>query len=239
MNNIEIRISSDDGQVVDGGVFFSISGKDIRCYKNEQTKRKTMEKKELKNIEIYELIADYVYELFKIFNNKYESAPIKVQKLLFVAEMVSIYRYKKSLFPDDVVFECNHCGFKIPTFTDYTKDFISNGVTANEIIIPTDEEIIKINELNTFYMLKGIKSPDINIISDTVVNFGKYNPITLGQLLNDFKSNSQSSKFKQQPPFLFTKREFFILLNNLDNLKGKNVIADFILDYDISTESGD
>lgn len=188
--------------------------------------------RELTSREIYKLIADYVYELFRIFDNKYKSAPIKIQKLLFIAEMVNSYCYKKSLFPNDIIFECNYCGFKIPVFTDCTKEFISNGDTADEVIVPTNEETVKIDELNTVYVLKGLDRQNINIIKDTVIAFGKYSPVTLGELLNDFKKNSQSSTFEQQPPFTFTKKEFDLLLHNLTELKEKNTIANFILDYD-------
>lgn len=231
MNSIEVKFSLDDGQAVTGEVFFSLSKFDKNTGKRH-IKNKIMEKKITDKI-IYETIADYTFELFRIFNDKYKAAPIKIQKLLFIAELVSVYRYNNSIFPDSIVFECNACGFKIPTMTDYINNFISNGELDNDTITPTPNETEEIDNLIRIYLIKNIVSEEVlNVIYNTIIVFGKYYPTRLGEMLNDFKVNSKNSFFKQQPPFQFSINEFQILLNNLQDLQQKNEIADFILNYD-------
>ncbi len=232
MNMVEVKISFNDGQSIVKEMFFSLSDEDKICRK-KRIQNKIMEEKRITNSEIYEAIADFSFDLFRVFDDKYKAAPIKIQKLLFISELAYVFKYKGSIFPNDVVFESNACGFKIPTMTKYINNFISNGELDNESIVLTPNETQEIDELKRLYVAKGVICENIlNVITKTVIEFGKYYPVDLGEALNDFKKNSQNSFFKQQPPFEFSILEFQTLLNNINNLEGNNSIADFIINYD-------
>lgn len=232
MSAIEVKFSLADGQAITGEVFFSVSKYD-KNNRKKHVKNKSMEFKKSTSEIIYETIADYTFDLFRVFDDKYKASPIKIQKLLFIAEMVSVYKYNESIFPDDVIFECNSCGFKIPTMTNYLNNHISNGELDNSAILLSSNERKEINELKKIYLIKdAVSEKQLDIICDTIIEFGKYYPIELGETLNRFKENSQNILFKQQPPFLFSILEFKTLLNNLEELGNKNKIANFILNYD-------
>ena len=141
-------------------------------------------------------------------------------------------RYNYSLFPSDVSFECNACGFKIPTLTDYIKNYISDGDIEDTKIILTNEEKEKINNLINVYITEEVDKTSLTIIADTIGFFGKDSRIRLGSLLNDFKKNSGNQTFDKTPPFTFDKNDFNTLIHNIENLKETNEIAKYIINYE-------
>lgn len=212
--NIKINIS-----VVDGMVKFG---------------EKVVEKRVITSSDVYKELSNYCFDIISVFNYKYKMMPIKMQKLLFIAEMVMRKAYQKSLFPSNVYFESNPCGFKIPVLFDYISEFISIGETADEPIIPTCDENINITKIKNKYMAENIICLEgLEVINGVILEFGKFRPDTLGNLLNDFKNKeiTDSEFFEKNTTFYFYSEEFDCLIKNIDILKGKNVVAEYILNY--------
>lgn len=197
-----------------------------------------VEKRVVTSSDVYKELSNYCFDIISVFNYKYKTTPIKVQKLLFIAEMVIRKVYRKSLFPSNVYFESNPCGFKIPVLFDYISEFISIGETADEPIIPTCDENTNIAKIKNEYMAENIICPEgLEIINGVILEFGKFMPDTLGDLLNDFKSSeiTDSDFFVKDTTFYFYSEEFDYLIRNIDILKGRNAIADYILNYGETT----
>lgn len=227
MKNIEVEFFSNDGQIVVGGVFFSLSKID------ENIRKKQCQITIMDNNKILEEIAEFAYQIFAVFNNKYEATPIKVQKIIFISEMVCRYRFDQSILPSNVEYECNGCGFRIPSFDEKLKDFISVGELKNETIKPTNEELNQINEVIARFTERDIISTRyLRIISNAIIQFGRYYPSEIGEILNDFKKNSKNKLFDKKPPFQFNSEDFNTLLNDIENIVGENVIANFIVNYE-------
>lgn len=232
MIHIEVKVSSNDGQAMVGGMFFSLSKADENIIKKHYNVS-IMENIKTVHRTITEEIAEYIYQVFQAFNNKYEATPIKVQKLIFISEMVSRYNYNQTILPENTIFECNGCGFRIPTFDGKIKDFISIGDLADKKIDLTDTESNEIDYLIDVFSKRNIISErSLRIISDTIIQFGRYYPHSIGEILNDFKKNSGDELFLKKPPFFFFSDDFNTLLTNLEKINDRNVIADFIISYE-------
>ena len=230
MGNINIEITSSDGQAINGGVFFYFKSK------NRKKKSSKVNEKGVNNIldkeNKLEQACKFIVDLYDVFEGKYQSAQIKVQKLIVIANLQYIYTYGSSFLPSDTKYECNGCGFKIPEALSYTRPLVSFGECYNKKIDIDESEQEKINSVFDNY--SNLSNEEKNVIIYVFRNFGSYDPVTLGQLLNYFKELSKNEVFEKQPPFEFFEDDFKTLVENLNSniCNCNNAIALSIIRYE-------
>lgn len=193
------------------------------------TFQKVNEGKCLKMADIVNL-AKYIIQLFYKVEGEYSCDRPKVEKLLSIAQIISVLNGNKMFDSDIVVKDCG-VGIK-----DLEWDFLSVIKTVSPKIEPKSEPITeKINfdaDYPRFYKINIKIDPDIRLLLQRVfLNFGAYDSHVLGSLFNEFKANIVTDGIidynKVSSFFINTKEEYmtnsiykFIIENRQEIING-------------------
>ena len=199
---------------------------------NKKTKEESKEGEKKLNSSVIERTslkeaANYIVNLYDLLNDKFEASPVKVQKLLFIANLTAYYCYGNSFLPNDTEYECNKCGFKIPKVLNEIRNFISAGVIENKKLDLSDYEsdaLYKTLDSNLTFSENNTLCYNVRkVLLHTFLTFGSYDPVDLGTILNDFKNSPNDDFFKQEPPFLFHEEQFPILIKTVETISNNEI----------------
>lgn len=167
----------------------------------------------LEQISLFNAANYFVHLYDKITDNatiidKYDSDPVKIQKLLFISLIYSYFHFNQSflLEEEDIEIIYCECGIKIKKVYDEIRNYISSGIKIDEEITLTEVidaiEKYKESKINKFDE-NNVPNDIKHILNATFFSFGSFNSTTLGNLINSLRNGLSSSIFSSRIPFSF------------------------------------
>ena len=188
IKNVIIKISSNDGSKINGGVFFFTIDEDEKDEKEESKMKQ--------NENIYAL-ANYLISLYDTLDKKYASSQVKIAKLLVIAELKCLYQKNESILPSDTKLLYSNCGIKIPALElpiGGIRIYISSGNEINAACDLSDDEQKLIESPNFEFFtddeikdIKNLDSETTKILTKVFLRFASYDAGALGLMLNQLK----------------------------------------------------
>lgn len=176
--------------------------------------------------------ANYLIHLYDKLDDKYDATIVKIQCLLYIANLKYYFKYNTGFLPDNIEFVPIN-GIRIPNVYGKVRDMISIGKKVNEFnhLMLESHNLLK-------YKVSKIHGFDENILSkeckkillETFIAFGSYENTELGIMINELNSsfiNKPFFKYKTS----FYEKDYSQILNCISNVN--NEVTSFIRDDNI------
>ncbi len=173
--------------------------------------------------------AKYLIQLFEKTEPQYECGRIKIEKLLSIAQFVSIKK-GNPLFSDNLL--VNQCGTGFKEIAWHISPSVFEGENDNSRIQESQIDETSSTTDDTDYSLI-IPNEDICLLKDVFLNFGAYDPKVLGIKINDFVDDikSQTNVDSNRPIVDVKMAQKFFNEKFTYTKYSKNFIIDYIFSH--------